>query len=162
MLPERYLVRIWLEQAVGAVLVAQRIETLTSAFLPLGSPEMEKDIVGVLNYALRQHCGSDIVARESLAECWREAIAAALRKEISQPMETEAEPPLATEATPAHRRKSMAKRVASGQTAGLSRVCSYCERSLEGLKLRRDARHCSKSCRNMASRKKLRGQGKAA
>ena len=163
MLPERYLVKMWLERAPGAAVQAQHIEAIATAFLPLGSPEMGKDIVGVLNYALKQHCGSDIVAREGLAECWREAMATAPPKGMPQPMETDAEPSLATEDAPTPRRKSMVKRVASGQTVGTSRVCSHCERSLEGLNLRRDALHCSKSCRNMASRRKRkRERGKAA
>jgi hypothetical protein len=155
--PERALAAWWCDHTQGTVINAQRIEAITTAYLPLGSPEMERDIRRVLAYALRQHAGSEIVVRGGLADCWRRAGAVApvsvVPPSTTGPVEPTGEP---GEKPPA---RASAKRAARG-AAGGARTCAYCGESLEGL--RRDARYCSRSCRNMASRKNVRSKGKAA
>jgi hypothetical protein len=141
----------------GLALTTVPERALTTAYLPLGSPEMERDIRRVLAYALRQHAGSEIVVRGGLADCWRRAGAVApvsvVPPSTTGPVEPTGEP---GEKPPA---RASAKRAARG-AAGGARTCAYCGESLEGL--RRDARYCSRSCRNMASRKNVRSKGKAA
>jgi len=155
--PERSLASWWCGQARGAIREAQQIKAIATASLPLGSSGMGKDVAGVLAYALKQHTGSDIVARGGLAECWRKVEAAGpasvVPPSVAGAVEPTGEP---GEKPPA---RASATRAARGGTGG-ARTCAYCGESLEGL--RRSALYCSPSCRNMASRKRGKDRGKAA
>src|ERR1019366_2697884 len=102
MLPERYLVEMWLEHTPGALVEAQHIETISSACLPLGNAAMEKDIRRILSYAIDQHAGSEIISRNELGDRWLEALSIAWRTNGAGTAQMAARPPANTqhEATP--------------------------------------------------------------
>ena len=160
--PERTLTAWWCQDLRGATWEAQRIKSISTACLPLGSPGMEKDVRRVLEYAFKQHVGSEIVARGGLGTCWFQATAPPLEPEAAVPTPVGAEgvgEPMKAPAVRASTKRGTARRTASAGSTG-TRCCEYCGGSLEGR--RRDARHCGDSCRNMASRKRVKSKRRAA
>ena len=160
--PERTLAAWWCQQMHGASRQAQRITSISTSCLPLGDPGMERDVRRVLEYAFRQHDGSEIVARGGLGSCWFQATAPGAEAEVP-PLPAgvdEAVRDVGQEpAAGASSKRNPAKRATGARTAEGGK-CEYCGRSLEGL--RRGALYCCKSCRNMASRKRAKDPGKAA
>jgi len=156
--PERTLAAWWCDHARGTAITAQRIEAVATACLPLGSPEMEGDIRRVLAYALKQHTGSEIVARGWLGSCWRQASEAAPRSEAPPPIVTKVERPT-SEPDEQPSAKTSARRADRG-TTGEARTCARCGAVFNPK--RRDARYCGRSCRNMASRDRVQSRKRAA
>jgi hypothetical protein len=161
--PERTLAAWWCQQMHGASRQAQRITSISTSCLPLGDPGMERDVRRVLEYAFRQHDGSEIVARGGLGTCWFQATVPAADAEVlpSSAGSTEiADDVVGQErVVRASAKREPTKRTTGARTAE-GRNCEYCGGSLEGL--RRGALYCCKSCRNMASRKRAKDPGKAA
>jgi len=163
--PERTLAAWWCQQVRGANRKAQRIKSISTSCLPLGDPGMEQDIRYVLEYAFRQHDGSEIVARGGLGACWFQTTTPATDAEALTPSAGPAEivdDVVGREPVVRASAKREPTKRAIGARATEGRICEYrgCGGSLEGL--RRDARYCGPSCRNMASRQRRKDLGKAA